>query len=80
MDFIAPVQFLRLGVTAGRLKYFLPAWKRLTRDKFILNCVGRYKLSFINEAVQSSVPTAPVPKRSQSLEDVREAIVNFLEI
>ena len=73
-------QVLRVGVTAGRLKYFLPAWERLTWNKFILNCIRGYKLSFINEPVQTSVSTAPVLKKSQSLGDVRETIVNLFKI
>ena len=37
-------------------------------------------MSFINEPVQTSIPAAPVLKKSQSLGDVKEAIVNLLKI
>ena len=40
---------------AGRLKHFLPAWKKLTRDKEILNMVNGLKFPFVSEPYQEKI-------------------------
>jgi len=41
---------------AGRLKYFLKAWERITDNQNILNAIVGYKIPFISEPQQSQWP------------------------
>ncbi|XP_074102142.1 uncharacterized protein LOC141529496 [Cotesia typhae] len=41
---------------AGRLKYFLNAWKTITEDKFVLQCIKGYKIPFESPPIQTRPP------------------------
>ncbi|XP_044585057.1 uncharacterized protein LOC123265399 [Cotesia glomerata] len=45
---------------AGRLKYFLNAWKTITEDKFVLQCVKGYKIPFESPPIQTCPPPEKV--------------------
>ena len=41
---------------AGRLRFFLENWKKLTNDPFILKVVQRYLMPLLSEPTQFSFP------------------------
>ena len=45
---------------AGRLKHFVPAWKRLTSDPAILQIIQGYKIPFVKKVRQVIIPNEPV--------------------
>lgn len=75
-----PSQTLEVRRTAGRLKYFVKEWKSITSNKFVLNSIKGYKIQFTSQPFQSQVPTAPLLRGAQSLEEVRKSINKLLEL
>ena len=63
---------------AGRLQFFLEAWKVLTRDSAILEAVQGYKIPFQTTPKQSCLPHQPVLKAQETLR-VQEEIESMLK-
>ena len=75
-----PSKELNVQKIAGRLKYYEPAWRTLTNDKFVLNFITGFDINFEVKPVQDSFPTSPILRDSQTLSDVREAIDKVLHL
>ena len=41
---------------AGRLSYFTPNWKILTKDPWVLNCIQGYTIEFVSQPSQCQAP------------------------
>lgn len=44
----------------GRLRFFLPQWKTITQDRFILETLKGYKIRFINKPQQTNIPSVKI--------------------
>lgn len=64
---------------AGRLPNFYKEWVKITRDKFIFNCVRGYKIFFIETPVQQSIPSSPSLESTRILIDNQIAINRLVE-
>ncbi|CAD6208818.1 GSCOCG00003625001-RA-CDS, partial [Cotesia congregata] len=56
----------KVSIFAGRLRYFLKAWKSITSDEFVIQCVKGYKIPFKSIPVQNCLP----PTRLWSKQEV----------
>jgi mRNA-degrading endonuclease HigB of HigAB toxin-antitoxin module len=63
---------------AGRLKYFLPNWEKLTQDQWVLECVQGYTIPFLHTPVQTRQPNHFFHKR-EDLDLIGEEVQNMLE-
>lgn len=73
----APIQEVKVQ-TAGNLQYFLHEWKKITDDKFVLNCIQGYKIDFAYKVVQKSSPV--VSQRSNTeVKILSDAIFKLLK-
>ena len=52
-------------ILAGRLQFFLPNWKKLTQDPWVLETVAGYQLRFRQEFHQSVAPMMRVSKEEE---------------
>ena len=52
-------------ILAGRLQFFLPNWKKLTQDPWVLETVAGYQLRFRQEPHQSVAPMMRVSKEEE---------------
>lgn len=65
---------------AGRLKNFVEKWKLITTNKLVFNSIKGYKIRFISKPVQTQIPTEPLLRNSQSLEQVRKSIEKLVDL
>ena len=66
--------------SAGRLKSHYKEWSSLTNNRFILDCIRGYKLELKIEPYQSSFPSSPILRGSESVQDVKNFINDLLEL
>ena len=64
---------------AGRLKYCFEAWKKITTDKFVLQCVRGYKIPFMRKPRQI-FPPSPQNWTDDEVITLRAEINNLLEM
>ena len=53
--------------TAGRLRFFLENWKKLTNDPFILKVVQGYQIPLLSEPTQFSSPSEVQMKQEEQI-------------
>ena len=53
------------ALLAGRLKYFVGAWMKITQDPKILDIVKGYKIPFHSKPFQSEIPSQPIVSREE---------------
>lgn len=64
---------------AGRLRHFIEAWSRITSDKFILNSISGYKITFHKPPVQLKM-VGNTSLNSQDDPHLQEVIDNLLRV
>lgn len=74
------LQALEVKNVAGRLRFFSKEWELITKNKFVLNCIKGYKITFKSQPVQTKIPTAPLLQNSQTFGDVKKEVDKLLKI
>ncbi|XP_074107699.1 uncharacterized protein LOC141532965 [Cotesia typhae] len=67
----------KVSFIAGRLRHFVEEWKTITSDKFILNCLRGYNLTFKSKPVQFREPSTPNWSLDE-FEKINQEISNLL--
>lgn len=80
IDKIKPTRSLKVRRVAGCLKFFSKKWELITKSRFVLNCIKGYKIRFTSQSFQVIIPKAPLVQGSQTLDEVRGAINNLLNL
>ncbi|CAG5077997.1 Protein of unknown function, partial [Cotesia congregata] len=57
----------RVSIFAGRLRYFLKAWKSITSDEFVIQCVKGYKIPFKSIPVQNCLPPTRLWSKQETI-------------
>jgi len=68
------IPFLKVGVEAGRLRYFYEAWSTLTSDPSILNIIQGVSIPFTSTPIQTGNPVSSVAST-----DALSAITELLD-
>ena len=52
-------------VLAGRLRHFVENWKKLTQDRWVLNCIQGFRISFSTDPYQRGIPKSVTSKEEE---------------